>query len=129
MFPNVSLLQIPNQKYKISTKTNRVYDITERKVSADTYPHPYPLSYNFNYAEQRWVENNFIFNYDTEEIDQFGCLWFGENSIKFIGRDVVDVGISRSMIVERVSTDLVSTVDVSPWEGGSRGMFPWKMLC
>lgn len=31
------ILQIPTQKYKISTKTNKVYDITERKVSSATY--------------------------------------------------------------------------------------------
>lgn len=27
------LIEVPNQKYKISTKSNRIYDLTERKVS------------------------------------------------------------------------------------------------
>lgn len=26
-------IEVPNQKYKISTKSNRIYDLTERKVS------------------------------------------------------------------------------------------------
>lgn len=30
-------LEVPNQKYKISTKTNKVYDLTERKVSNATF--------------------------------------------------------------------------------------------
>ena len=78
MFPNISLLQIPNQKYKISTKTNRVYDITERKVSAHTYsPHPYPLSYNFNYAEQKWVEDNFILTMIQRRLTNLGVCGSG----------------------------------------------------
>lgn len=32
----IFFLQVPNQKYKISTKSNKVYDLTERKVSNTT---------------------------------------------------------------------------------------------
>lgn len=32
----IFFLEVPNQKYKISTKSNKVYDLTERKVSITT---------------------------------------------------------------------------------------------